>query len=318
MLLTRSFVLTILFIPVHAFALDVTLYPTGNTADRTAAINQAVSQIQNSPGGTGSVILTPGNYYHGGILNVPSGITLRGQNSPASNTTYLICSSVPTLSPKTEAICAVKLWGSSPALKWLTIKTTYAGPIERLSAYRCDGSPAALVWVSYASNFYVGGVIIENGCQTGIIVENSFGTSAFPSVIEYCTVRNTLADGIHLTRNSAFINVRNCNINRTGDDYIAVVSYRSDGGLCNNIGIYSNTVGLEVGQVWGRGITVLGGKWISISNNQISNSYFGGMYLACEDGFYKTSAAQDVTVQNNTVTHSNWMRGGERTAAPLN
>ena len=65
------------------------------------------------------------------------------------------------------------------------------------------------------------GVTIQGGASAGIFV---FGGSSVAIVGN--TVEATLADGIHTTYGSTNVLVRGNTVKNTGDDLIAVVSYR--------------------------------------------------------------------------------------------
>ena len=91
-----------------------------------------------------------------------------------------------------------------------------------------DGSAAAGIYVGGASNFTLSDVL----------------------------VRNTNADGIHMTTRAHDGVVRNARVVNPGDDGVAVVSYRNDGELVRNITVESPRV---EGQRWGRGFSVVGG-----------------------------------------------------------
>jgi parallel beta-helix repeat protein len=136
--------------------------------------------------------------------------------------------------------------------------------------------------------------VIEGGAAAGIYIS---GARNFR--VDGNTVRNTLADGIHATDGSRFGVIANNVVRSTGDDHIAVVSYRYQH-LASDILITNNDVG---DGPWGRGIAVVGGRNITISNNAIRNvAHAAGVYLAREAN-YNTYGTSNVVVQQNVIEH---------------
>lgn len=134
------------------------------------------------------------------------------------------------------------------------------------------------------------------------------------------SVDRTLADGIHLTSGSRNGRVLNNTVRETGDDMIAVVSYAGNGSaalgsaarlkanwstrveqkLNRNILIAGNNVS---GQYWGRGITVVGGRSISIRRNRIDNVPVGAAILLAREANYETFGVNDVLVSGNQISN---------------
>jgi parallel beta-helix repeat protein len=134
------------------------------------------------------------------------------------------------------------------------------------------------------------------------------------------SVDRTLADGIHLTSGSRNGRVLNNTVRETGDDMIAVVSYAGNGPaalssaaklkanwstrveqkLNRNILIAGNNVS---GQYWGRGITVVGGRSISIRRNRIDNVPLGAAILLAREANYETFGVNDVLVSANQISN---------------
>lgn len=87
----------------------------------------------------------------------------------------------------------------------------------------------------------------------------------------------------------------------TGDDGVAVVSYTGEP-LCHDIIINSPTV---KSNVFGRGISVVGGQNISYRNISVANTYGAGVYIATEAGNDPTLSVNTVDVTGGTVTGAN-------------
>ncbi|PFH30089.1 right-handed parallel beta-helix repeat-containing protein [Burkholderia sp. JKS000303] len=136
--------------------------------------------------------------------------------------------------------------------------------------------------------------VIDGGASGGIFV---FG--ATDVVIVGNEVMSTLADGIHITHGSRNVLVRGNVVRGTGDDMIAVVSYRQDGVPSGNVLITGNS--LE-GNPWGRGITVVGGENVTISKNIVRNVQVSAGILVAQEDSSRTFGASDVRVENNVIT----------------
>jgi len=125
------------------------------------------------------------------------------------------------------------------------------------------------------------------------------------------------SDGIHSTARSKNGRILFNNVIETGDDGIAIVSYldkswRSktnvdpnflknnyEAVISSNILIYDNFVS---GQYWGRGISVVGGKNISILNNDVSKIFgAAGIYLSREVS-YETTGVNNINVRGNNIS----------------
>jgi parallel beta-helix repeat protein len=132
------------------------------------------------------------------------------------------------------------------------------------------------------------------------------------------TVSRTRADGIHVTNGSRNGRILNNTVRETGDDMIAVVSYidsgnaalnkasnvlgdwltRLDQRVNKNILVAGNRVG---GQYWGRGITVVGGRKVTIARNIIDNVPIAAGVLLAREANYQTFGTRNVLVEYNTI-----------------
>lgn len=134
------------------------------------------------------------------------------------------------------------------------------------------------------------------------------------------TVARTLADGIHITSGSRNGRVLGNTVRETGDDMIAVVSYAGNGPaalgsaarlrsawaervenqLARNIVIADNRLS---GQYWGRGISVVGGKDISLRRNTLDNLPLAAGILVAREAGYESFGVDNVVVEGNTLTN---------------
>ncbi|MCW1959783.1 MAG: hypothetical protein KIH64_014810 [Mycobacterium sp.] len=137
-------------------------------------------------------------------------------------------------------------------------------------------------------------------------------------VVAANTVARTLADGIHITAGSRDGRVVGNIVRENGDDMIAVVSYAGRGPaalntadmlgdlvarrraqLVQNVLIAGNDV---QGQYWGRGITVVGGRDITIRGNRIDNTPLGAGILVAREHNYETFGVSNVLVAGNAIS----------------
>lgn len=150
------------------------------------------------------------------------------------------------------------------------------------------------VWVRDRTTGHVIEDVTVNGCSgAGFFVDGGqYGQ------IRRCKVKDNLADGFHHTNGSAHCEVTDCEVDGSGDDYFAVVSYRNQGRVCNNIN-HKNIKGNNQHH-GGRGITVVGGNNISYKKFDIKNIKGYGVYVFAESS-YDTYGSNNVVVDGGTI-----------------
>ena len=146
-----------------------------------------------------------------------------------------------------------------------------------------------------ARNFVIDSVTINGSAAAGI----QTAQSASNGRITNNKIKDTLADSIHMTDKASYITLENNRIENAGDDGIAVVSYRENGGLVNQITARNNVI---INNKWGRQMSVVGGSNVLYENNHLENNLAGYacVYIAQENP-YATYGARDVVVQRNTL-----------------
>jgi parallel beta-helix repeat protein len=135
---------------------------------------------------------------------------------------------------------------------------------------------------------------IEGGASAGIFVSGATSVALVGN-----RVSATLADGIHITGGSQNVLVSGNTVIGTGDDMIAIVSYQKDGALSRNILVTDNRVS---GNYWGRGLTVVGGTSVTLSNNTVQGVQKGAGILVAQEDFFRTYNATNVVISNNVVS----------------
>lgn len=239
--------------------------------DETAALQTRFDQLR--PGDT--IRLDRRTYSHAGVIRVAvpgvriegNGATLAATNAPAS----ALQIDAPGVSVADVTLTAPT---DGPRLTGLEQhKLVVSGDGVSLTDVTIDGSAAAGVFVDGAHDFRLTRV----------------------------TVRDTLADGIHMTDGATNGRLDNPRTERTGDDGVAVVSYGTDA-PCAGITI---TAPVVAGTRWGRGISVVGGRDVSVRDLTVSGTSGAGLYVASEGAPYFTDSVAGVRVTGGTITGAN-------------
>lgn len=145
-----------------------------------------------------------------------------------------------------------------------------------------------------AKNFVIDSITIEGSSAAGI----QLAEGANNGRITNNRISNTLSDSIHMTDRASYITVEGNQINNSGDDGIAVVSYRGDGGLSHHITARNNVV---TNNRWGRSMSVVGGSDVLYENNRMENSgAYACLYIAQETS-YATYGARNVLARYNSM-----------------
>lgn len=241
--------------------------------DATQAIQAAIDALGEA-GGT--VRLPAGTYAHSGVIHVRSHVTLEGEGEQ----TVLVATNPARASVSADGAAGV-------AIKHLKLTSRAT---ERLSALYSHQ-----LTLTQTQGALVEGVSIDGSAAAGIFVHGSRQVR-----VKGCTVANTLADGIHVTGGSQDVRVSDNALTDTGDDAIAVVSYRGDGAICQDVSVHGN----RVTRSGSRGLAVVGGSRVSFRNNVVAGSRYAGLYAASEP-FYDTMACSDIRFSDNQLQDVN-------------
>jgi hypothetical protein len=258
----------------------------GVTDDSTALQN-----FFNAGGPNVTLVLPAGSTYaHSRVLT----ITKAGTHLTGSG----------TLLATAEATSSVWVQADNVTIDGGVVLRT-ASTTQRWTAYeqmglRLDGHSGATIR----------NVTIDGSAAAGLYVG---GAQNF--TLDHVTVENTRADGIHMTDGSGNGTVIDPTTSNTGDDGIAVVSYKYDGTPCHDITVTGADVN---GTTWGRGMSVVGGTNISYSNFTVSNSSSAAVYVAAEGSPYYTFAPVNITVSNGSLAGSNTSTSVQQGAVLVN
>lgn len=248
---------------------DVTVSPAADGSDQADALQKAFDSLRAGQ----RLVIAPGRYVvgHSLAVTVPQAV-ISGYGA--------------TLAATNPADQTIVMSGAGSTLVGVTLAGTGTARLTTPESTKVEVT---------GSDVQVLGVTIQGGASAGIFV---FGGNRIAIVGN--TVRATLADGIHTTYGSTNVLVQNNTVTGTGDDLIAVVSYLGDGRLSSNVLIDHNAVS---GNSWGRGITVVGGQAVTISNNTVDGVEKAAGILAAQEDSWKTYGASNVVITGNTVTN---------------
>jgi hypothetical protein len=190
------------------------------------------------------------------------------------------------------------------ATNWQQASIFMRGAGPSVSMVKLTGAPApgrqapwemTKITVVGATDFVIDSVTIENSPAASI----QTAQGATRGRITNSTIRNSLSDSIHITDKASFITVESNLIEASGDDGIAVVSYRSDGARVNNITARNNTVR---NNKHGRNMSVVGGSQVLYENNLLQgNPSWACLYMAQENSSKSTYSVLDVQANRNTL-----------------
>jgi hypothetical protein len=246
---------------------------SSTATDSLTAIRNAISAAQLTAHKT--VFVPAGDYAYSNILTV-SAVAIVGQG-PTS-----------ILRATDWTNRGIWLKGSSAGAKNLKLLTN--GVVDRQG-----GAWYAGIEALGAVNFICENIYIKPTGATGFGIVDSSG----PGTITRCTISGTLADSIHMTNEAHHITVTLNKIRNSGDDGIACVSYRSDGGNVKNIEAAYNWIADNAN--WGRGMSVIGGNDINYHNNLIENVQpYAGILIAQEASF-ASFGCTSISLTYNTV-----------------
>lgn len=162
----------------------------------------------------------------------------------------------------------LRITGAGVTLRDLTLASPAS---KRSQAYSGIG-----LLVQDAHDFTLTNIAVHGAATAGILMDD-----AHRGTLRNILVRGTMADGLHITNGSSYIDVANYQAIRTGDDGFAVVSYdRSDqkGRRCNNIrGRFITVIDGNA-----RGVAVVGGADVTVEDVKVVRSACAGLYLNSE------------------------------------
>ncbi|KVV51647.1 hypothetical protein WT27_30710 [Burkholderia territorii] len=252
---------------LHATVPDAYVRPAADAADQADALQRALDALQ--PGQR--LMFAPGRYVIGRslVVRTPNAV-LSGYGA--------------TLIATTPDDQTIELRGDGTTLVGFRLAGTGTTRLTTPESTKIEVTGRG---VQVLDN------VIDGGAGAGIFV---FGGADVAIVGN--EVLSTLADGIHMTHGARNVLVQGNVVRGTGDDMIAVVSYQAEGVLTRNVLITGNS--LE-GNPWGRGITVVGGANVTISNNIVRNVQVSSGILVAQEDSNRTAGSSDIRIEGNSI-----------------
>lgn len=253
-------------------ALDAGASGNGRTDD-TAALQRVLDELR-----SGDTLLLPEHrvFAHGGVLTIRhAGITITGGG---------------TLLATHEDASAIRIAADRVTVSHVTAKTAH-------TSHRWRTPKQTGIWLDHHADVVLDRVTVQGAGSAGVFVQ---GAQSFR--LSDVTVRETRADGIHMTDGASNGLVSDPLTENTGDDGVAVVSYTRDQSQSHDIRIQSPHVH---GNTGGRGIAVVGARAVTVTDVDIRATAGAGFYVACERGRYDTRVPSGVTVIGGTIDHAN-------------
>lgn len=150
--------------------------------------------------------------------------------------------------------------------------------------------------------------VVVQGRGTKVIDNRIRGSTSAAIMIfgarSYAIVGNqvsaTLSDGIHSTHGATVGYIARNTTDGTGDDGIAVVSYR-DGPRCSRILIEDNLVS---GVSWARGISVVGSADVVVRRNKVAGTGRAAGIIITREDSYDTYGVERVLILDNSVSET--------------
>ena len=242
--------------------------------DDAAAIQTAMDSMS----GGGTLEFPAGTYKYSDILRLTKpNVTLWGYGA--------------TLIPTNQTAAGIQLAADNTNIYGFTRSAPRSWP--RFCGGTPDISRCYGIYIFNSNNHVImdntmnhGDGILLNGVANALIARN--------------TINKSTADAIYLTGGTHDVRVLLNTVRENGDDMVALVDYGTPGAepAIYNILIEHNDLS---GNYWGRGITVAGGKNVTIRNNNVSKTaHNAGIYLT-EESAWPTTNIRNVLVDNNTV-----------------
>ena len=240
--------------------------------DSTAALQAMFDGLK--PGAT--LTLEPRVYQHSGVVQIAvPNVKIDGNGA--------------TLQATNDASSSLQIRADDVSLSNLNLTAPIGG--QRY------GTPAQDKIYVRGNGVALNDINISGSAATGVFLDN---VSNF--ALNRVTVRDSRADGIHMTHGTSNGQVNNPLIERSGDDGVAVVSYGPEfgdsGPPCRNITINSPVVN---GTTWGQGISALGGENITYRNINISGTDGAGVFIGTVGAPFFTQSTVGVQVVGGSV-----------------
>lgn len=269
-------------------SLDVTAAPyraASSPADATAAIQSALADAATMADAAHpvDVVIPTGTFDYDAVLEVGANVRLRGAGG--------------TLHATDATVSAVHLDGDHSGALFLTITSP--------ASSRATTPDSSGIWVGprTASGAVVHDTLVVGNEVDGVAGAHVFAIQENGGLWAFNYAHDGYADTFHHTGQSSYCQVvgnRAQTSATRGDDLYAFVGYAGDGDPVHHCTCIAN---------WGRdgaarGLSAVGGGFISFTDNDIARTQWAGIYVARESS-YTTYGSFDVSVFGNQVADAN-------------
>jgi hypothetical protein len=257
-------------------------------ADATAAIQKALDDAAKlaNPTSPVDVLVPAGAFDYSAVLRVGGDVRLRRFPEDTGG----------TLHAKNPSAAAVHLSGDRSGALFLGLDF---GATARETTPQASG-----IWVGPdAKDAFVHDTLVVGNDVAASASAHVFGIREEGGTWAFNFAHGGYADTFHHTGGSRYCQVianRAQTAAGRGDDLYAFVSYQSDGDVVHHCSCIAN-LGRDGAA---RGLSVVGGGFISFDHNDVDRTQWAGVYLAQENA-YQTYGTFDVIVSSNTIRHAN-------------
>jgi hypothetical protein len=268
--------------------IDITAAPYRapvSPGDATKAIQAALDAAKAMADSTHpvDVIVPPGTYLYGAVLEVAADVRLRGTGG--------------VLQATQPAHAAVHLGGDRSGALFLKVTSPAT---SRGTTPDCSG-----IWVGARTSsaapvhdtLVVGNEVVQS------MGAHFIGLAEIGGLWAFNYAHDGFADTFHHTGGSQLDQVvanRASGTNTRGDDLYAFVGYSGDPDPVHHCSCVANSGN----DGHARGLTAAGAGFIDFEHNVINTTRDAGIYIAC-DGSFGTYGSFDVTVAGNTIQKAN-------------
>tara|TARA_Y100001933_G_scaffold265041_1_gene334560 strand:+ start:51375 stop:54608 length:3234 start_codon:yes stop_codon:yes gene_type:complete len=274
--------LTVIRIPTdHVNVLDYGVVADGHTTsptDNASTIDDAIDEAES----LGLPLYVPA-----GVYAYDNKLTFNGIDVIGAGATTVMSSTDDTSS-------VLQITGTSPSIVGINMQGV---GYQRYSYPESNG-----IWAYQAADYIISACQVHDTGGAGIFAHNN----NVDGTICGNYVDSSLADAIHITGTSRYIQANGNQVYNPGDDQIAVVSYGTTS-TCHHVEAFCNDLHR---QHWGRGMTVVGGYNVTYARNEIIKAISAGIYVASESS-YKTDQWSDIIIADNVLRDTGWALGDD-------
>lgn len=121
-------------------------------------------------------------------------------------------------------------------------------------------------------------------------------------IVRNAQIRDSMADGFHMTYGTTNVYADGVNVVNPGDDGVACVSYTNEPTINSNIRVHN--IGVMNGAA--RGVVISGGTDVHYRNIRTNHTRSSGIYIAHESGSFNTNPVSNASVADAYLYDANY------------